>query len=64
MSISHDSDSYQQQKTDAVPTVSQLKRKAHLLIDAIGRRLGAVKLLLGVLPLLEVSANYKVNRRR
>lgn len=40
-------------------TLGQLRSQCHELIDVISKRPGAVKLLLGVLPTLELYAQYK-----
>jgi hypothetical protein len=45
-------------------TVEQLRSQCHQLIETISRRPGAVKLLLGLLPLLKLYANYKQRRSR
>lgn len=45
-------------------TVKQLRSQCHQLIEAISHRPGAAKLLLGLLPLLKLYANYKAGRSR
>lgn len=45
-------------------TVEQLRSQCHQLIDTISRKPGAAKLLLGLLPLLKLYANYKQRRSR
>lgn len=42
----------------------QLIKQAHCLIAAIASRPGAIKLLRGILPMLETYASYKANRAR
>lgn len=42
----------------------QLVKQAHCLVAAIASRPGAIKLLRGVIPTLELYANYKRNRVR
>ncbi|MBD2076415.1 hypothetical protein H6F86_21520 [Phormidium sp. FACHB-592] len=49
---------------DNPPTMHQLKAEAHRLIEAIARRPGSIKLLLGVLPVLQMYANYKANQQQ
>jgi hypothetical protein len=41
----------------------ELIKKCHCLVAAIARRPGSTKLLLGIVPTLELFANYKSNRR-
>ncbi|MBD2079325.1 hypothetical protein [Leptolyngbya sp. FACHB-17] len=43
---------------------NELRLYAHRLIDRISRNPGAIKLLLEVIPTLELYANYKSNRRK
>jgi hypothetical protein len=40
----------------------QLVKQAHCLVAAIASRPGAIKLLRGVIPMLEIYAGYKANR--
>ncbi len=49
---------------NAHPTVLELKLEAHQLIDVIARKSSGAKLLLGLLPLLKMYAEYKINRVR
>lgn len=42
----------------------QLIKQAHCLVAAIASRPGAIKLLRGVIPMLEIYAGYKANRAR
>lgn len=42
----------------------QLVKQAHCLVAAIASRPGAIKLLRGVIPTLEIYASYKANRVR
>lgn len=46
------------------PTLAQLRAECHRLVDAVARRPGAMKLLLGVHRQLLMFAAYKGNRRR
>lgn len=41
----------------------QLIRHCHSLVAAIANRPGSTKLLKGIVPMLEIYANYKANRR-
>lgn len=41
----------------------QLVKECHSLIAAIASRPGSTKLLRGILPMLEIYANYKANRQ-
>jgi hypothetical protein len=40
----------------------KLVKQAHCLVAVIASRLGAIKLLRGVVPMLEIYADYKANR--
>lgn len=42
----------------------ELLKKCHCLIAVIASRPGSTKLLRGVIPMLQVFANYKANRAR
>lgn len=42
----------------------QLIKHAHCLIAVIASRPGAIKLLRGVIPMLEIYAGYKSNQAR
>ena len=42
----------------------QLIKQCHCLIAAIASRPGAIKLLRGVIPILEIYAGYKASRAR
>lgn len=44
------------------PTVAELKRQCHALIEVVAKRPGAIKLLQGVLNQLQIFAQYKANR--
>ncbi|MBD1859287.1 MULTISPECIES: hypothetical protein [Leptolyngbya] len=44
--------------------LNELRLHCHKLIDRIARNPGAIKLLTGVIPTLEIYANYKSNRRK
>ena len=41
----------------------QLIRHCHSFVAAIANRLGSIKLLKGIVPTLELFANYKSSRR-
>ncbi len=41
----------------------QLIKRCHCLVAAIANRPGSTKLLLGIVPTLELFAGYKANRR-
>ena len=41
----------------------ELIKKCHCLVAAIANRPGSTKLLLGIVPTLELFASYKANRR-
>ena len=45
------------------PTIAELQREAHRLIDQLGYRPGAAKLLLGTLVQLRMFAAYKGDRK-
>ena len=47
----------------SAPTISELQREAHFLINQIGYRPGAAKLLLGTLQQLRMFADYKSHRK-
>jgi hypothetical protein len=51
-----------QNQPDSPPTVDELKRQCHGLIEVVSKRPGAAKLLLGVLSQLEIFSQYKVTR--
>lgn len=40
----------------------QLIKQCHCLVAVIASRPGAIKLLRGILPMLEIYAGYKANR--
>lgn len=42
----------------------QLIKQCHCLVAAIASRPGSVKLLRGIIPMLEIYAGYKTNRVR
>jgi len=42
----------------------QLIKQAHCLVAVIASRPGSIKLLQGVIPMLEIYAGYKANRVR
>lgn len=42
----------------------QLIKQAHCLVAAIASRPGSIKLLRGVIPMLEIYAGYKASRAR
>ena len=42
----------------------QLIKQCHCLVGAIASRPGAIKLLRGVIPMLQIYAGYKANRVR
>ena len=44
------------------PTIAELQREAHRLIDQLAYRPGAAKLLLGTLQQLRMFADYKRGR--
>ena len=46
----------------SAPTIAELQREAHFLINQIGDRPGAAKLLLGTLQQLRMFADYKRGR--
>lgn len=50
-------------RTDTPPNLQTLKQECHRLIEAVARRPGAMKLLLGTLLQLQMFADYKSNRR-
>lgn len=41
----------------------ELIKRCHSLVAAIANRPGSIKLLLGIVPTLEIFAGYKSNRR-
>lgn len=46
------------------PEHQALVSEAHALIAAIAKRPGATKLLRGIIPMLQIYAAYKANRKR
>lgn len=51
-----------QSNSEVQLTLEQMRSQCHQLIDTISRRPGAAKLLLGLLPMLKLYANYKQRR--
>lgn len=47
----------------SLPSIAALKLECHRLIEAIARRPGAIKLLLGAKAALATYAAYKANRQ-
>lgn len=56
--MSDPSDSY----PNAPPTLLELKRECHDLIEQVARRPGAIKLLLGTRNQLRLFSQYKAGR--
>jgi len=52
------------EQSNATPTTWELEAEAIRLIRQVARRPGSKKLLLGLLPILKASADYKINRQR
>ena len=51
------------QPQESPQSLQTLKQECHRLIEAVARRPGAAKLLLGTLLQLQMFAAYKVDRR-
>ena len=50
-------------RTDTPPNLQTLKQECHRLIEAVARRPGAMKLMIGVQRQLQMFAAYKVDRK-